>query len=46
MATDLLVWVSVHCVGMSQNGPVNMKNETACVILHEEEYGSMDGTLE
>jgi hypothetical protein len=31
---------------MSQKGPFNMKNEMACVILPEEDYGSMDGTLE
>jgi hypothetical protein len=33
-------------MGMSQKEPVNMKNEIACVILPEENYGSMDGTLE
>jgi len=45
VARDLLVWVSDHCVGMSQKGPVNVKNEIACVILHEEDYGSMVGNL-
>lgn len=29
-----------------KRGPVNMKNEIACVILHEEDCGSVDGTLE
>jgi hypothetical protein len=31
---------------MSQKRPVNMENEKARVILHEGDYGSMDGTLE